>query len=84
VLSKCANPECSQQFRYLRQGRLFNLTPTPEVQAQSNDFYEALYERVLAVRPMLQTNERGLGRNPGRDGQPARDRALTVRMRTIG
>lgn len=33
VLSKCANPECSQQFRYLHSGKLFCLTPTPEIEA---------------------------------------------------
>jgi hypothetical protein len=25
MLSKCANPACSERFRYLRQGRIFNL-----------------------------------------------------------
>jgi len=25
MLSKCANPACSARFRYLRQGRIFNL-----------------------------------------------------------
>ena len=25
MLSKCANPKCSARFRYLRQGRIFNL-----------------------------------------------------------
>jgi hypothetical protein len=33
MLSKCANPECSERFLYLHQGKLFCLTPTPEVQA---------------------------------------------------
>lgn len=45
MLSKCANPECSEQFRYLHQGRLFCLTPTPEVQAASYGALELLYER---------------------------------------
>jgi hypothetical protein len=45
MLSKCANPECSEQFRYLHQGRLFCLTPTPEVQATSYGSLEFLYER---------------------------------------
>jgi hypothetical protein len=45
VLSKCANPECSEQFRHLHKGKLFHLTPTPEVQALDSDFCDALYER---------------------------------------
>ena len=45
MLSKCANPECNEQFRYLHQGKLFHLSPTPEIQAQSDESYEALYER---------------------------------------
>ena len=45
MLSKCANPECSEQFRYLHEGRLFCLTPTPEVQATSYGSLEFLYER---------------------------------------
>lgn len=45
MLSKCANPECSEQFRYLHQGKLFHLNPTPELQALGDDFCDALYER---------------------------------------
>ena len=45
MLSKCANPECCEQFRYLHQGRLFHLSPTPEVQALNDDSHEALHER---------------------------------------
>jgi hypothetical protein len=33
MLSKCANPACSARFRYLRQGRIFNL----EIRALSSD-----------------------------------------------
>jgi len=33
MLSKCANPACSARFRYLRQGRIFNL----EVKILSSD-----------------------------------------------
>lgn len=32
MLSKCANPECSEIFRYLHQGKIFYLAPTPDVQ----------------------------------------------------
>jgi hypothetical protein len=45
VLSKCANPECSQQFRYLHQGKLFCLTPTPDVAKIDHGANPALYER---------------------------------------
>lgn len=45
MLSKCANPKCSEQFRYLHQGRLFCLTPTPEVQATNYGSLEFLCER---------------------------------------
>lgn len=45
MVSKCANPQCSEQFRFLHEGRLFQLTPTPEVQVISEDDNPALYER---------------------------------------
>ena len=32
MLSKCANPECSEILRYLHQGKIFYLAPTPEVE----------------------------------------------------
>jgi hypothetical protein len=32
MLSKCANPVCSETFRYLHQGKIFHLTPTPAMQ----------------------------------------------------
>ncbi len=32
MLSKCANPECSSVLRYLHEGKLFYLAPTPDVQ----------------------------------------------------
>jgi hypothetical protein len=45
MVSKCANPACSERFLYLHQGKLFNLTPTPEVEAAGGGFVPALYER---------------------------------------
>jgi hypothetical protein len=45
MLSKCANPECSEQFRYLLQGKLFHLTPTPEVEQIIQGSFPSLYER---------------------------------------
>lgn len=44
MLSKCANPGCSEQFRYLHQGRLFQLAPTPAV-ASSNVPFDVVHER---------------------------------------
>lgn len=45
VLSKCANPECSEQFRFLHEGKVFHLTPTAEVEVMSEDVFPSLYER---------------------------------------
>ena len=45
VLLKCANPNCSQQWHYLREGKLFHLSPTPEIEALIGDSLDALYER---------------------------------------
>jgi len=45
VLSKCANPECSEQFRFLHEGKLFQLTPSPDVQPIREEDIPALYER---------------------------------------
>jgi len=45
MLAKCANPECPEQFRYLHQGKLFHLTPTPEIEMFEGEFSPSLYER---------------------------------------
>lgn len=45
MVSKCANPECSEQFRFLHQGKLFLLTPTPNLQTYGGDPLPFLYER---------------------------------------
>jgi hypothetical protein len=45
MLSKCANPECAENFRYLHEGKIFRLSPTPEVQIAAGTFKPALYER---------------------------------------
>jgi hypothetical protein len=45
MLSKCANPECSEVFRYLHQGKIFLLSPTPEVQMATENACPSLYER---------------------------------------
>ena len=44
MVSKCANPECSERFLYLHQGRIFQLTPAPEI-AVGGGFAPQLYER---------------------------------------
>lgn len=45
MLSKCANPECSEPFRYLYQGKMFCLIPTPKATATRYGSLEFLYER---------------------------------------
>ena len=45
MLSKCANPECSEQFRYLHQGKMFCLIPAPKMAATGYGSLEFLYER---------------------------------------
>jgi hypothetical protein len=45
MVSKCANPACSERFLYLHQGKLFQLTPPPEVEAAEWDSPTALSER---------------------------------------
>jgi hypothetical protein len=45
MLAKCANPTCTERFLYLHQGKLFQLTPTPEVQAVSGGALPLLSER---------------------------------------
>ena len=45
MLSKCANPACSRQFMHLHEGKIFHLSPTPEVEAAAGLFAPSLYER---------------------------------------
>lgn len=45
VLLKCVNPKCSQQWHYLREGKLFHLIPTPEIEALIGDSSDKLCER---------------------------------------
>ena len=37
MLSKCANPSCSNQLVYLRQGKIFVMEQSPEMAAQTGD-----------------------------------------------
>lgn len=45
MVSKCANPACSEQFRYLHLGKLFQLSPIPEIEKSEYGFNPVLYER---------------------------------------
>lgn len=45
MLSKCANPRCSEILRYLHKGKIFCLAPTPEVQTATGKRNPALEER---------------------------------------
>jgi len=45
MLSKCANPECSEIFRYLHEGKVFYLAPTPEVLIATGMQDPSLHER---------------------------------------
>jgi hypothetical protein len=45
VLSKCANPECSEIFRYLHAGKIFYLAPTPDLRIAMRILRPALHER---------------------------------------
>jgi len=44
VLSKCANPECSEVFRYLHQGKIFHLS-VPEAEASAGTSISLRHER---------------------------------------
>jgi hypothetical protein len=45
MLSKCANPECSEVLRYLHEGKIFYLAPTPEVTIATGMLHSELHER---------------------------------------
>ena len=45
MISKCANPACSEKFLHLHEGKIFHLSPTPEVEAATGGFAPSLYER---------------------------------------
>ena len=57
MLSKCANPECSEQFRYLHQGKMFCLIPAPKAAADSQWFPGISLRAILALRSLLEKNE---------------------------
>lgn len=45
MLSKCANPECTEQFRYLHLGKLFYLSPSIGLEMSNWDSCEVFHER---------------------------------------
>jgi hypothetical protein len=45
MLSKCANPECSEILRYLHDGKIFYLAPTPDIRIAMGPLRPALRER---------------------------------------
>ena len=45
MLSKCANPACSEKFLHFHEGKIFHLSPTPEVEAATGGMAPVLYER---------------------------------------
>jgi hypothetical protein len=45
MLSKCANPECNQIFRYLHEGKIFRLAPTPSMHAVAVELGPLMTER---------------------------------------
>jgi len=45
MLSKCANPECSEIFRYLHAGKIFYLAPTRDLRIAMGMLRPALHER---------------------------------------
>ena len=51
MLSKCANPECGTVFRYLHEGKIFRLAPSPEVQLAAAAKGAHLTERFWLCEP---------------------------------
>ena len=45
MVSKCANPDCSEVFRFLHEGKLFHLTPAPGVPSAEDGFVPSPYAR---------------------------------------
>src|SRR5579859_8107965 len=45
MLSKCANPKCSEKLRFLHEGKIFYLAPTPDIQIAMGMQHPSLHER---------------------------------------
>jgi hypothetical protein len=56
MLAKCTNLECSKAFRFLHQGKVFRLSPTPDlrkVSATASRSKPEIMTRRTRVRPHL-------------------------------
>src|SRR5438445_12641141 len=51
VLHKCANPDCSQPFKYFRHGKLFSFEMRDSGKVQENE------ESAMALRKMCPAND---------------------------
>jgi hypothetical protein len=75
MLSKCANPDCSEIFRYLHQGKIFCLAPTPEVEAVTGEFLPQFEERFWLCDECSETMTVIWGRNAGETSASSRTRS---------
>jgi hypothetical protein len=60
MLSKCANPECVEVFRYLHQGKIFQLPPTCHPQATTAALNASRHERFGLCAPCSKRQRRCL------------------------
>ena len=72
MLSKCVNPDCSDTFRYLHEGRIFYLAPTRDVQRAVGMSHPGLHERFWLCTRCAQEMTVALGRFQGESGAPGR------------
>jgi hypothetical protein len=71
MLSKCANPEGSEIFRYLHQGKIFCLAPTPEIEVAAGMPNPVPEERFWLCERCAKRNDIDLGWSAGNVGAPA-------------
>ena len=99
MLSKCANPACSAQFKYLHQGKLFTLSPTPNLQSCKHGSLEFLYERfwlcdscckAMTVvwggtgAKIVPLPEKGIERKPAGSAESVPDQLVKSRFAHVG
>jgi hypothetical protein len=51
MLSKCANPDCFEVFRYLHREKIFHLSPTLDPQATTAASNASRHERFWLYAP---------------------------------
>jgi len=93
MLSKCANPECSEQFRYLHQGKMFCLIPAPKAAAAtvhwsfSTRFWlcercsknmKVTWDGVRTKVVRLTAGDPASPTSPGTEARPRKSAALTA------